>query len=360
MMRIKFLDGFRGLAIIMVVLYHVFNRWTDFLPFGDKYAHFPLFQKGWLGVQLFFLISGFVILMSLEKSKNFKEFISKRWLRLFPAMLVATVLLYATAGLLPERPMGAPVLRDMIPGLLFVQPSWIELLFRSPQGVLEGAFWSLFVEVKFYIVFGLIYFYAGRMRAIQGISALFGVALAANVASRLTDNGIVKIADMALRQLSFDHFGWFAAGALTYLYFVGKDKKLLTYAFAVGVFSSIFTALSHWTSWYVFFVAVGILALFIATICYDRLKTVFEYPFFMYFGFVSYPLYLIHENALVALTVKMHAFFPQIPDLLLPVIPIAILTLVAHLIAKFIELPLGRLLKRLFDIKKNTGRPVEP
>ena len=86
--RIAFLDGLRGIAILLVVFYHAYTRWSDIVPYGARYAHFPVAQLGWLGVELFFMISGFVIYMTLEKCRSFGEFLYRRWLRLFPAMLL--------------------------------------------------------------------------------------------------------------------------------------------------------------------------------------------------------------------------------------------------------------------------------
>lgn len=130
MNRIKFLDGFRGLAILLVVFFHAFTCWTGNVPYGDKFANCFPFKQGFLGVQLFFLISGFVIIMSLEKTDNFVKFIYKRWIRLFPAMFVATVLIFTTATFLPERLNGIPRLVDVIPGLTFIQANDIKKIFH--------------------------------------------------------------------------------------------------------------------------------------------------------------------------------------------------------------------------------------
>lgn len=66
MQRIKFLDGLRGSAILLVVFYHAYARYPDVVPYlTNTYREFPLFKYGYWGVQLFFLISGFVILMSI-------------------------------------------------------------------------------------------------------------------------------------------------------------------------------------------------------------------------------------------------------------------------------------------------------
>jgi len=74
-MRIGYLDAIRGIAIWLVVLYHAYARYEHF-PYAFKYASFPLFKYGYLGVELFFLISGFVILMTLDTVFIVRKFIT--------------------------------------------------------------------------------------------------------------------------------------------------------------------------------------------------------------------------------------------------------------------------------------------
>src|SRR5688500_2704787 len=79
--RIELLDTFRFLAIILVIGYHYFASKKDFAniyPYGLQYS--PVFQYGYLGVQLFFMISGFVIFMTIEKCRTLKEFLLKRFI----------------------------------------------------------------------------------------------------------------------------------------------------------------------------------------------------------------------------------------------------------------------------------------
>ena len=116
--RIDYLDAIRGIAVWLVVLYHAYARYEHF-PYGFEYASFPLLKYGYLGVELFFLISGFVILMTLERSRSFINFLYKRWLRLFPAMAIVTLLFYVGYYLFCEK--WIPYY-NLLPGLTFTEP----------------------------------------------------------------------------------------------------------------------------------------------------------------------------------------------------------------------------------------------
>lgn len=103
--RLFELDALRGIAALGVVLFHYM------VAFADNYSHaseiFPLFRYfryGKHGVELFFLISGFVILMSLEKTKNGPDFVVGRFARLYPTYWTAVVLSFTvvTIAELPD------------------------------------------------------------------------------------------------------------------------------------------------------------------------------------------------------------------------------------------------------------------
>jgi len=110
--RLRYLDGLRGIAIIAVMLWHFFGP-TDaaLLPYGDRYSHIPVLSSGWMGVELFFLISGFVIFMTIERCSGFCDFMLRRWLRLFPAMPADV---FARGRLNPQEggPKGIDISKD--------------------------------------------------------------------------------------------------------------------------------------------------------------------------------------------------------------------------------------------------------
>ena len=325
MKRIEFLDGLRGVAIVLVICFHAFSRWPLIVPYGNTYGNFPLFKYGFLGVQLFFLISGFVILMSLEKNKTFLQFIYKRWLRLFPAMLIATILIYLTAQFLYERPAGIPTIDSIIPGLIFIEPSWIKTITGVRINPLEGAFWSLWVEFKFYFIFGASYFILGSKKA---IIAVFSMYLLFNIGNVFNINVLIILSDF----LSFLHFGWFASGSLAYLYFISKKNKYLYFSILVGLFESY--QYRHDSKLWLF--SIFILLIFFMPIYFEKTRLLLCNSVIIFFGFISYPLYLIHENAMIALICKISKFI-EIPSILLPFIPIIILLFISYLITKILE-----------------------
>lgn len=335
--RIEFLDGLRGVAILLVILFHAFTRWVDVMPYGARYARFPLAEFGHLGVQLFFLISGFVIFMTLEKATSLGEFALKRWLRLFPAMALCSTVILFTAPLLAGRPGGAPLLRDFIPGVLFLQPDYLTVIFGVPFHSLDGAFWSLYVEVQFYLVVSTAYFLGGRRAALGSLAVTYGAWMAARaLAARHTPG-----ADEAMEILTYvgaKHFAWFLAGALLFLHFSeGRGTYLLAALVTIGL------ALVQFQGAVVVAAAI-VAAAFVVPVVTGRGRTVLSSPPMLLVGVASYPLYLLHQNITVALVRVLARAVPQIPGVLLPVLPTALLIALSWLIATKVEPSLKRLL----------------
>ena len=93
-MRIKELDAYRGLAALSVVLYHYTTIYAkDFGVESDAY-----FSYGWLGVPFFFILSGFVITLTVERCKTGWEFLKKRFLRLYPTYWICMLITLAVIG----------------------------------------------------------------------------------------------------------------------------------------------------------------------------------------------------------------------------------------------------------------------
>ncbi|WP_460425296.1 acyltransferase family protein [Azotobacter armeniacus] len=332
--RIKYLDGHRGIALLLVVLFHAYARWPELVPYGDSYGEIPFFKYGWLGVQLFFLISGFVILMTLERCKGISEFIYRRWLRLFPAMLVCSLLIFSSSSFFIERPAGTPELESLLPGLTFISPSWWERIIGHPINPLEGAFWSIYVEFKFYIFSAIAYYWRGQSFLMASLVFVFALSIFFAVANKYIGGTTLYTMNSLTKTAAFEHFGWFASGAAFYVYSQARSPKYLIFAIAVGFFSSIATSNLNWPS---FMAAILVLLFFASSIVNPFIQNILSSRVLQFFGAISYPLYLFHENAMISMIIKLGDSFEFIPHAFLPALPIAMLVAVAYFISKHIE-----------------------
>ena len=343
MKRVNALDGLRGVAILLVILYHGYYIWSGYLPFGKKYNDVFLFKYGNLGVQLFFLISGFVILMSLEKTNNYVKFLKNRWIRLFPSMLVVSLIIFFTAPFFHERPLGIPTLKTVLPGLVFINPNILEKITNIDFGILETSFWTIYLEVKFYLVFGLLFLFFGKMKAVFFNFLLYLVALF--VKFYAYQNSIQLNVILGGLCDTFIQFGWFSAGAMVYLYYTTSAKKYLIYFFVMS-FVSMFSVFDKADFGMVVYMVL-LVALFISVFLFSFIEKILATKYLVFIGFISYPLYLIHENMLISLIIKVNKALPIIPDILLPVFPVFFLILISYFIAKFIEPKIQIFLKKI-------------
>jgi peptidoglycan/LPS O-acetylase OafA/YrhL len=273
------------------------------------------------------MISGFVILSTLRSCKTIGEFLLRRFLRLFPAMLAGSALIYLTAPLLPERPFGPVDAFSLVPGLTFMEPAWWKWLSQHPVQEMEGAFWSLYVEVRFYWIFGVLYFLLGEFRAVCAIALLAFLWLVP----------VDSLREIMLGMGS-NYFSWFFLGAFTFRYCSFKRTERLNSLVILMVLFAIFCAVRNYRKQVDSeIISFMLILLFVAAPQVPAIQRVFENRVLQFLGFISYPLYLIHENLSVALIIKLGAACPWIPGLLLPVLPIAGVTLTAWAIARYVE-----------------------
>ena len=166
------LDGIRGIAIVMVLIAHA----ADFLgvlpaPAGPGHGRGwkvlqHLLLQGWGGVDVFFVLSGFLItgilLRARKRDNYFASFYARRALRIFPIyylMLAATLLLgHVSRTIFAILPLH---FADKLPYFLYLQ-NW-PWFWRSWAGMfgLWGVYWSLAVEEQFYMVWPTLIRYVG-------------------------------------------------------------------------------------------------------------------------------------------------------------------------------------------------------
>jgi peptidoglycan/LPS O-acetylase OafA/YrhL len=154
--RLSTLDALRGLAALAVCWYHFTQGNPVFLPDGWLKASGSF---GWLGVEVFFVISGFIIPYALQRSgyrlSDYGTFILKRIIRLDPPYLVAIlaviVLGYASTATPGFRgPKFDPSIAQVILHL-----GYVNVFFGYPW--LNPVFWTLAIELQYYLMVGLIF-----------------------------------------------------------------------------------------------------------------------------------------------------------------------------------------------------------
>ena len=142
------LDGFRALAVWMVLLDHMVDGWP--LP-REAVSWIPtlpwqFISHGWLGVDLFFVLSGFLITGILLESKGrnnyFRNFYGRRALRIIPLYFTCIAIMYFCYG-------GSYFLLS----LLFLANFAPAFNVATPHG--PGVFWSLSIEEHFYLMWPL-------------------------------------------------------------------------------------------------------------------------------------------------------------------------------------------------------------
>ncbi len=319
--RMRFIDGLRGLSIVTVALWHLYGpTYARLLPFGRDYAAVPVIGQGWVGVQMFFLISGMVIFMTLERCRGFGDFMARRFLRLFPAMAIASAILFAfhRATNLPA-PEGPPDWLDLLPGLTFVSPSFYHAILHLSVRTLDDVYWTLHVEVAFYALFGFLFFRFGWRVAVIGLIASAVAIIAARpVVALIGAPSIVLRVVEPFEWLQFQQFGWFASGAIFAKARETGSDRLFVAAAGIALASAI-----------VFQAPAGIdppsrVALIVVALVFTAAqrwralqRVLSSWPLLM-LGFISYPLYLLHNYLGLMMTAVVVRVLPGLPSVLAP------------------------------------------
>jgi peptidoglycan/LPS O-acetylase OafA/YrhL len=354
MKRVPELDGLRGIAIILILLFH-------FGPVKGPLGFLaPFFQTGWIGVDLFFVLSGYLITGILIDARGragaYKNFIIRRTLRIFP-LYYAVLLL---DGYLSET--------GKVDWWYFAYLSNVKVFLDNqwPRIPTLIPLWSLSVEEQFYLLFPLLVLFFSRQslgRLLVG--ALVGalvirvglvLAMPSNITGTYTlmpcrmDSlalgGLIAVARRDYPELlSRRWIGWLAG--LCGVVFLIICMTVSTGPWSVPMRTFGFTALD------VAFAGVLVLVLrgrVASLIAFCRLR------FLVWIGTVSYGIYLLH--ILVAVIARRHESSVEPGGSVDFVVSVLVSLMAAWISWVVFEAPLLRLKDRLAPGQAGRGRPA--
>lgn len=367
-MRISILDSFRALAIIVVMLYHFFTRWTppkhsvSFYPYGDTYN---FFEWGKLGVQFFFMISGFVIYFTLEKTENISSFWRKRIIRLLPSIIIASLITYIFFILLDTKNLfpASHQFKNFIPSITFIKPSIFNNFFNSNLSYLNDSYWSLWPEIQFYILSSFIYFFQ-KEKFIRNFLIVSIILILSNYLI-LNSQGSNILNLNFPKDFIFQYLKWiingfnlitylpfFSLGIIGYVLYKRNELSVNTSLFIklCTVFLIAYTLYSgvRISVRIVYFLMILLFAIFIY---YPNKLAIFDNPVITKIGESSYFLYLIHENIGVFLIFVIGSYvFPD--SFIFPILLLIVFSYLSVLFYYKMDKPINRFFKQKLKRKK--------
>jgi len=321
--RLDALDGFRAFAVAWVVAFHYFFFWTPthgggvaLLPDAPISSAVTAAPFGYLGVSFFFVISGFVILMTLEKTQNLAEFAVRRCARLWPPLLLCGSITFFTVNAIGPDILKANGIEYAI-SMLIVPPQYLNYIIDGVSlSWLDGAYWSLWAEVRFYAIFGVAYFVFGRRYLVVWL-AFEALTAALSIGFFVTG---APAFDLAGGLLISDYTPLFTLGVCLARIHSGAATRLDAYAIVFAIAHQLFLILktvgvdSPATIVGVIAAHIAFGLLFAALLRKEEWLSVFAWRPFARIGAASYLIYLLHQSFGLTLILALteHAHVPAL------------------------------------------------
>lgn len=352
--RVSILDGLRVVAIVMVMFFHYYSRFLE-THYTYNFAIPTIFSYGYLGVELFFIISGFVISLTLSKCNSFVEFMKKRFIRLIPAMIICSTVTFGFIVLFDRNNLfrESKSIINWVISNTFISPLLINTIFPANISYIDGAYWSLWVEITFYIFAGLLYFLSPQ-RLIGNFSIVvftglagFFLCISATGMNLLTpyigENFYIALRTF-FKIFSFFEYGiWFLIGmVLKQLYYDKTNRKLFIY-FSILFLIQIVLIFNIYT--FVFSVST-----FILLLLFVYKPTVIKFlggKWFSKIGIASYSIYLLHQNIGVLSINRLSPFFNDF-NWIIGLAVFILISLFGVYSYNYLEVPLGKKLRSVF------------
>ena len=321
--RIPVIDGLRGMAVLAVLFFHVNVFAVSSGTAAWERAYKNVAGLGWAGVDLFFVLSGFLITGILIDSRHrpdyYRVFYARRTVRIFPLYYLSLLFVFGVAPLALKVLPDASTFRDL------TQPSsaqvfaWLYILnwrmglasFSVAPPLIQH-FWSLSIEEQFYLAWPSVVRKLTDRRLLIACAALAGVSFASRVLFELFH---LPSAAYALTISRLDALAIGAAAALAirntrHWDLVGKKAPWIVGAALGGLVAIVVLTreVAFYSPWMVTF-GISLWALFfggcLVIVLQSEKRTLIHRMtssrLFRFFGKYSYCIYLCHQPLILAL-----------------------------------------------------------
>lgn len=339
--RIYQIDLFRFIAAVGVMFYHYTSLYRIQQPDGSYLRPFPgvaeITKFGYLGVDLFFIISGFVIILTVQRS-SFIHFIKSRITRLYPAYWFCLTLTFLVITIWGGIKYNATFKQFLINGTM------LNGFTKVPY--VDGVYWSLYVELKFYLLVAL-FLLINTVKKINlnyFIIFWFMLSLAFPFLEHLS-SPVIRILKSAF---ILDYSPLFIAGILYFKTYKEGFKLIYLPALIVCLALSIYHGINKMQdvealydlSYSPYSIALFLLSFNVLMFLVSNQKLqAINSPKLLRLGVMTYPLYLIHQK--IGYIIFMHFMNENNRGIVIMATMVLMLTS-AYLINVFIEIPFSQ------------------
>ena len=336
--RLSELDALRGIAALAVMLFHFSTRFGELYPAGLQTG--LALPHGHFGVNLFFIISGFVIFMTLERSRTAGDFLVSRFSRLYPTYWFSLAITFAVThalGLPGKLVSGSTALANL---------PMFHGLFHVPH--VDGVYWTLEVELLFYgwmLLLFLLRKLDGLFAAVAGLLLLRCVYVVAHARYGL------DLPYIAWRLLILEHLPWFALGLCIHAWLAADPEGKWHWRAAA---LALVAVASLWVGPTPERAAIALAFAGLAFAAASGRLPVLQWPVLVWLGSISYPLYLLHENIGWSLLLRMTewGWSPWLAHAL----NLAAVLALSHAVSRAVEQPAMRWIRARW--KARSGLPA--
>jgi peptidoglycan/LPS O-acetylase OafA/YrhL len=295
-MHLPQLDGVRGLAILLVMVLHLWR-----FPEGHELLN-RLAGAGWVGVDLFFVLSGFLITRILFRTKTeagyYRKFYIRRSLRIFPLYYAFLILVIGVLPLVVANDQLLQVRSDA--AWYFLYLSNVAIGAGGWAFAVTNITWSLAVEEQFYLIWPSIVRWCTKDRLIK---LCVGLIICAPIARAIVFSVSGWTWPYVATPLRADAFAWGAIVALVGHEQLKKYARPVVWGGAAAILALVLSDNFERSSLLVSSVGYSMAGIVFAAIIVSALSTQrsrFENPLLRAFGKLSYAMYLMHFLVMVA------------------------------------------------------------